>query len=167
MSLICAAYLLWRKSPRHVSILWLSNSYIWTFGRGKVDITNCALWCHMVQFYAHHRRLVIAMEDVDEVCNRQHTCDRKDSHCFTSHSCQHLHNSSAVLPTNLWILLSHKGAALKPLATIAKKAFFTLGGRRKHYHRWHVYVSAQLWVSSLTCSEISKMTSLQLVGMAS
>ncbi len=31
------------------------------------------------------------------------------------------------LPTNLCNLLSHKGAALKPFATSAKKAFFTFG----------------------------------------
>lgn len=32
---------------------------------------------------------------------------------------------SILLPTNLCNLLSHKGAALRPLATNAKKAFFT------------------------------------------
>lgn len=82
--------------------------------------------------HAHQRGLVIAMEDVDEICNSQHTCERNvpiimlQSDRYITMAT----NEPLVLPTNLCNLLSHKGAALKPFATSAKKAFFTFGSNK-------------------------------------
>jgi len=76
------------------------------------------------------------MEDVDEICNGQHTCERKGC-MFPLHSqgpilpCNYSINPS--LPTNLCNLLSHNGAALKPFATSAKKAFFTF--MKSEFHK--------------------------------
>lgn len=84
------------------------------------------------------------MEDVDEVCDRQHACERKKN-LFSTLFLLHFNLLSPLLilalavwvlrvcrplnllalPTNLCSLLSHKGAALRPFATSAKKAFFT------------------------------------------
>lgn len=70
------------------------------------------------------------MEDVDEIGNSQHTYDRKGfmfpqlQFTVADTSSQILHQTLN-LPTNLCNLLSHNGAALKPFATSAKKAFFT------------------------------------------
>lgn len=69
------------------------------------------------QIHAHQGRLVIAMQDVDEICNGQHTCETKGfmfqfPQTYTS-------QFVLVLPTNLCNSLSHNGAALKPFATSA------------------------------------------------
>ena len=86
------------------------------------------------EWSTHQRRLVIAMEDVDEICYRQHTCDRKACKFPVMNNLQRLLLSiSFFLPTNLCTLLSHRGAALKPFATSAKKAFFTCGGKSIHF----------------------------------
>lgn len=102
----------------------------------EASLNGFKLWC----IHTHHGRLVIAMEDVDEICNSQHTCERHVP-IIETHSDQHFTmamNESLVSPTNLCNLLSHRGAALKPFATSAIKAFFTFG-RNKFTVRERIY----------------------------
>lgn len=92
---------------------------------------QCACWSTVQQIHAHHRRLVVAMQDVDEVGNSQHTCGTK-GYMFSLLSLRVTDTKLTwLLPTNLCNLLSHRGAALKPFATSAKKAFFTFGSGNK------------------------------------
>lgn len=79
-------------------------------------------------------------------------------------------------PTKLCFLLSHSGAARTPLVTSAKKAFFTYSGDTEE--EGDVGTPPQARQSPFlapqppsppqpTCREVSKTTSLELVGMRS
>lgn len=70
------------------------------------------------------------MNDVDEICNSQHTCEWIE-HVSLFLQFKFIYAISTTLPTNLFSSLSHKGAALKPFATSAKKAFCTLKEKRQ------------------------------------
>lgn len=85
-------------------------------------------------------------------------------------------------PTKLCFLLSHSGAARTPLVTSAKKAFFTCrggrhGGGRGTLRQPSLPVPGRKTLmgaekqpqtrSRPTCREVSKTTSLELVGMRS
>lgn len=89
----------------------------------------CACF-NLLHVHAHHGGLVIAMEDVDKICNGQHTCVERHllhlgKYCNGQKPKCDSVKYSPVLPTNVCNLLSHKSAALKSFATSAKKAFFT------------------------------------------
>lgn len=79
--------------------------------------------------HAHQGGLVIAVEDVDEICNGQHTCEKGMALHLGKYSDvnEMWWHKYTFLPTNVCNLLSHKSAALRPFATSAKKAFFTFG----------------------------------------
>ncbi len=77
----------------------------------------------------HHGWPVIPVKNIDEICDRQHTWRKRQGNegnkRTTDTDQTNKHTLWSDLPTNLCSLLSHKGAALRPFATNAKKAFFT------------------------------------------
>lgn len=151
-----------------VNLIWiipeLNASFLLCSDAAKKD--SCFELLHT---RAHHGGLVVAVEDVDKIRNGQHTCDKQDS--LTGRPKLQLRSKRPLaLPTNVCNLSSHKSAALRPFATSAKKAFFTCGSHKSHrliYERGGG--SRKEWISGapLTWSWVSKMTSLQLTGMAS
>lgn len=114
------------------------------------------------------------MEDVDEVSDGEHPCGdtwgwqlclyalcqagKRARHCFW-HS-----------PTKLCVLLSQRGAARTPLATSAKKAFLICWQSEEGFRgspSLLLHCPSPLIPQVITSREMSKTTSLQLVGMAS
>lgn len=83
----------------------------------------------------HHGRLVVSVQDDDEVCDRQHSCSQNTTKTgLIRRPLEALNGrrSPTLLPTKLCFSVSHSGAARTPLATRAKKAFLTFGVQREN-----------------------------------
>lgn len=122
--------------------------------------------------HTHQGRAVVAVEDVDEVSDGEHPCgDTGAGSAAHTPRCQAGEGARPCCqhsPTKLCVLLSQSGAARTPLATSATKAFLICQesdeGVRAPLTPVCPSLSIPLFVTS---REMSKTTSLQLVGMAS
>lgn len=122
--------------------------------------------------HTHQGRAVVAVEDVDEVSDGEHSCGDTGAgsaahapHCQAGEGarrcCQHS-------PTKLCVLLSQSGAARTPLATSATKAFLICQQSEEGVRASLTPVCPSLSIPLfVTSREMSKTTSLQLVGMVS
>lgn len=126
----------------------------------------------VLHMHAHHGGLVIAVEDVDKIRNGQHTCDKQDL-LKEGKNCNCGPNVFQPYPQTPVTCRPIKGQPSSHLPPVQKRLFSPVeaseitptdlwaGGKGLE-----VYVGMDVW-APLTWSWVSKMTSLQLTGMAS